>query len=104
MSCASPSPALADEGFRPIVVERRASSTPFGAAFSRNGGRSVGIGTLIAGFRWRVYSRLLRRYAIIFRFCDISRVCSQENFPFVFCAAFGREPSERLSATRLRSR
>ena len=47
--------------------------------------RSPGCELVIAGFRLRLSRRPRRppRRGIIFRFCDISRVCRQENFPSI---------------------
>jgi hypothetical protein len=52
--------------------------------------RDPGCELVIAGFRLRLSRRPLRR-GTIFRFCDISRVCRQENFP-PFLRRVGREP------------
>ena len=64
--------------------------------------RDPGCELLIAGFRLRLSRRPLRG-GMIFRFCDISRVCRQDNFPSHFCAALAESRAGRLSATRLRS-
>ena len=45
--------------------------------------RNLGWRLVIAGFRVRLSRRPLRP-GRIFRFCDISRVCGQENFPSIF--------------------
>jgi hypothetical protein len=64
--------------------------------------RSPGFELVIAGFRLRLSRRPLRR-GIIFRFCDISRVCGQVNFPSISAPHWPRASTGRLSATRLRS-
>jgi hypothetical protein len=64
--------------------------------------RNPGFELVIAGFRMRLSRRPLRR-GIIFRFCDISRVCGQVNFPSISAPHWPRASTGRLSATRLRS-
>jgi hypothetical protein len=61
--------------------------------------RSPGGELVIAGFRLRLSRRPLRR-GIIFRFCDISRVCGQENFPPISAPRWPRAGSSRTSSGR----
>ena len=87
--------------FFAITVEAswRAMSRRRGRKSMNSHHRNPGCRLVIAGFRLRL-SRRPRRPGIIFRFCDISRVCGQENFPSISAP---RWPSHagRLSATRL---
>ena len=79
-----------------LHLPRRVGREPFGTTFGA-------ASSVIADFQ-REASSWPRRRKNISRYCNISGVCRQENFPPPSCAAFAESRAGPSLATRLRSR